>query len=92
MFGISLVESLAFGVPCVANRVGGIPEIVIDGINGTLTDEMSAVGISTAIERLIIAYQSGEIEKYSYEARRTAEKFTIEKNCSRVYEILSTIE
>lgn len=92
VFGISLVEALAFGVPCVANRVGGIPEIVIDGINGTLTDEMSAVGISTAIERLIIAYQSGEIEKYSYEARRTAEKFTIEKNCSRVYEILNTIE
>ena len=92
VFGISLVEALAFGIPCVANRVGGIPEIVIDGINGTLTDEMSAVGISTAIERLIIAYQSGEIKKYSFEAKRTAERFTIEKNCNRVYEILSTIE
>ena len=92
VFGISIVEALAFGVPCVANRVGGIPEIIIDGQNGTLTDEISATGISTAIERLIIAYKSNEIDNYFFEAKRTAERFTIEKNCSRVYEILSEVK
>ena len=28
VFGISLVEAMSYGVPCVANEVGGIPEIL----------------------------------------------------------------
>ncbi len=37
-YGIVLCEANAFGVPSLANRVGGIPEIVKDGINGQLFD------------------------------------------------------
>lgn len=35
-FGIVLCEANAFGVPALANDVGGIPEIVKNGINGQL--------------------------------------------------------
>jgi glycosyltransferase involved in cell wall biosynthesis len=31
-----LIESLAFGTPIVASKVGGIPEIVRDGVDGYL--------------------------------------------------------
>jgi len=33
-----VMESLAMGVPVIASRVGGIPEMLEDGVNGILCD------------------------------------------------------
>jgi glycosyltransferase involved in cell wall biosynthesis len=35
---IALLEALAIGKPCIASAVDGIPEIIIDGINGYLVN------------------------------------------------------
>jgi glycosyltransferase involved in cell wall biosynthesis len=48
--GVSLLQAAAAGVPIVASRVGGIPEIVQDGVNGYLID----VGDRRAIIRRVI--------------------------------------
>ncbi|HEX8205612.1 MAG TPA: glycosyltransferase family 4 protein [Solirubrobacteraceae bacterium] len=47
----TVIEAGAAGVPCVATRVGGIPEIVEDGVTGTL------VGAPPEAEALAAALQ-----------------------------------
>lgn len=91
VFGISLVEALSYGVPCVANCLGGIPEIIQDGYNGILTEETSSEGLTIAIKKLLDCCQNGTVKRYSDNAKKTALKYTIDNNCNQVKDILEKI-
>lgn len=49
----TLKEAMAMGLPVVASRHGGIPELVVDGVNGRLTPERDGVAIAEALGDLI---------------------------------------
>jgi L-malate glycosyltransferase len=49
----SLLESMAAGLPVVATRVGGSPEIVEDGVSGLLVPPADAEAMASAICRLL---------------------------------------
>lgn len=51
--GVSLLEAASCGVPIVACRAGGIPEIVRDGINGYLVEPGDSKGLAKAINALL---------------------------------------
>jgi glycosyltransferase involved in cell wall biosynthesis len=51
--GIALIEASAQGVPAVATRVGGHPEVIIDGVNGLLVPPSDADAIAQATRRLL---------------------------------------
>lgn len=86
VFGISIVEAMSYGVPCVANRVGGIPEIIDDGVNGFITNEKTEKGVCDAIERFFVAYNSGSIEPMKDACEKTAERFSIQSTVERLKE------
>jgi glycosyltransferase involved in cell wall biosynthesis len=52
-FGMVIVEAMSYGVPVVASRSGGIPDIVRDGENGLLVHERDIGGLAGAIARVL---------------------------------------
>lgn len=91
VFGISVIEAMAFGKICIANRVGGLSEIINDGVNGFLTKEVSSEGILEAIERAIQSYKDNTFYNISKEARKTAEKFSIVNTVENLNQIYKTL-
>lgn len=51
---LALLEAMAAGLPIVATRAGGIPDVVDDGVHGLLVKPGDVAGLAQAIEHLIV--------------------------------------
>ena len=92
VFGISLVEAMAYGIPCVANQVGGIPEIICNHYNGILSNKKDSRSLADAIEAVLCMYDCGDINTMKQNCRETAKKFDISitvKNLLTCYQQLN---
>lgn len=86
IFGISIVEAMAYGISCVAFNVGGIPEIIKDGSNGFLAVEKNVKQLAEGIQYVIDIYENGDEDLLSKKAKETAARFSIEQTCKKLYE------
>jgi glycosyltransferase involved in cell wall biosynthesis len=50
---ISGLEAMASGLPLVGTRVGGIPDLIDEGINGYLCEPSSSKSLAKAIDTLL---------------------------------------
>ena len=48
-----VLEAMAAGVPVIAPNVGGVPDLVTDGVNGLLCDPSDAQSMAGAVERIL---------------------------------------
>jgi len=62
-FGHVVSEANAFGIPVIANKVGGIPSAIDEGVNGYLLDFNNLNGIEFAVNKIIELYNNKSIYK-----------------------------
>ena len=84
--GISLLEAMARRVPVVASDVGGIPEVITDGVDGRLVPPGDAPALAAAITELL---RDPELARRLGEAgRRTVEeRFSIDAQVWRIQDV-----
>jgi glycosyltransferase involved in cell wall biosynthesis len=78
-FGLVLAEAMAFGKPIVATRVGGIPEVVEDGVSGFLVARGDTAALA---EKFAMLARDPDLrQRLGHAGRRRAEaEFDLRRN------------
>ncbi len=89
-FGKVNLEAMAMGKPVISTNVGGIPEVVLDGLTGILVPPGNSRDLAHAIMRLLSdSHLRESIEK---EGRRRVERhFTLQAHVEKIEEIYGEI-
>jgi len=83
----ALLEAVCFGLPVVATRVGGVPEMVQD--NGLLVPAKDAPALETAL--LQLCADEKQRKTFAQASRKLAGRFTMENKVNQTLEIYKRI-
>jgi glycosyltransferase involved in cell wall biosynthesis len=85
-FGRVNLEAMAMGKPVISTNVGGIPEVVVDGVTGILVPPGEPNALSRALMKLLA--DPSQRESMGREGRRRVEEhFTLQVHVQRIQEI-----
>lgn len=86
-FGLAALEPMARAVPVIASRVGGIPEVVVDGETGILVPPADEAALASAIRSLLDNPQTRE-RMGRAGAQRAAQHFSRERQLRDLVELI----
>ncbi len=88
--GVVALEAMNYGTPVVASRIGGIPDVVEDGVTGLLVPPGDAAALAAALRRVLdepgLARKLGEAGR-----RRLHEQFSWEAITARWEAVYSSL-
>jgi len=83
----AILEASASGLPVVATRHAGIPEVIVDGETGFLVEERDVEGMARQMTRLVLEPRlAAELGRAG--RRRMQESFSIDSRIARLWEII----
>ena len=86
-FSLVLMEALAASIPVVATRVGGIPDIVLEGKTGHLLEPGDSGALGDAVEALVT--DAGRRRSMGENGRADAlQRFDARENARRLFEFV----
>jgi glycosyltransferase involved in cell wall biosynthesis len=78
---LSVIEAAACGLPCVASAVGGIPDVIEDGVSGWLLPPGDAGALASALPPALdpaLGARRGQAAR-----QRVVERFDFDRNACR---------
>jgi glycosyltransferase involved in cell wall biosynthesis len=84
-----LIEAMSFGVPIVATRVGGNPELVTDGVEGLLIPPQDDEALYEALKKIERDPIAARVRGTA--AAERAKEFSVEKTLDVLCQLLHTV-
>lgn len=88
-FGLVLVEAMACGRPVVASSVGGVPDVVEDGVTGFLVPHGDDAALAAALDRLLD--DRALAERMGDAGRERARRFTWDAALDGIEDVLRRV-
>jgi glycogen synthase len=92
--GIVNLEAMAAGKPVIASRVGGVPEIVLDGQTGLLVPAGDPQAMADALKK-VISVETGQLQSEASlmgeAGRKRAEEFDWPAICTRYTDLYKAV-
>ena len=83
---MALLEAMAAGAPIIATGVGGVPDVITNGVNGLLVPCANVEALRNGMSHIIAHPELRE--KYSRAARRTVEsRYSVQPWCQKILQI-----